>query len=145
MFIIGDVPDSTRKLVEETKKCMELGIIQVIPGGRTGDIGHAIQTHAESLGFSVVRDFCGHGVGVDVVDVDGPPVLGRVVAEHLGVVAQFGDGGAVPVLQHQAHGAHVAADVGHELLLDAEDGHLSRERSGKRGRGRVNVGAAREI
>ena len=65
MFIIGDVPDSTRKLVEETKKCMELGIAQVLPGARTGDIGQAIQTHAESLGFSVVRDFCGHGVGVE--------------------------------------------------------------------------------
>ena len=65
MFIIGDVPNSTRKLVEETKKCMELGIAQVRPGGRTGDIGYAIQTHAESFGFSVVRDFCGHGVGVE--------------------------------------------------------------------------------
>ena len=65
MFIIGDVTDSTRKLVEETKKCMELGIAKVCPGGRTGDIGYAIQTHAESLGFSVVRDFCGHGVGVE--------------------------------------------------------------------------------
>ncbi len=65
MFIIGEIPDSTRELVEETKKCMELGIAQVRPGGRTGDIGHAIQNHAESLGYSVVRDFCGHGVGVE--------------------------------------------------------------------------------
>ena len=65
MFIIGEIPDSTRELVEETKKCLELGIAQVRPGGRTGDIGHAIQNHAESLGYSVVRDFCGHGVGVE--------------------------------------------------------------------------------
>ena len=65
MFIIGEIPDSTRELVEETKKCLELGIAQVRPGSRTGDIGHAIQNHAESLGYSVVRDFCGHGVGVE--------------------------------------------------------------------------------
>ena len=65
MFIIGEIPDSTRELVEETKKCLELGIAQVRPGGRTGDIGHAIQNHAENLGYSVVRDFCGHGVGVE--------------------------------------------------------------------------------
>ncbi|HCP33611.1 MAG TPA: methionine aminopeptidase [Deltaproteobacteria bacterium] len=65
MFIIGEIPDSTRELVEETKKCLELGIAQVRPGGRTGDIGYAIQNHAESLGYSVVRDFCGHGVGVE--------------------------------------------------------------------------------
>ena len=49
MFIIGEVPDATRKLVEETRKCLELGIAQVRPGGKTGDIGHVIQTHAESL------------------------------------------------------------------------------------------------
>ena len=65
MFIIGEIPDSVSSLVEETRKCMELGIEQVRPGATTGDIGHAIQTHAESLGYSVVQDFCGHGVGIE--------------------------------------------------------------------------------
>ena len=68
MFIIGEIPDSTRELVEETKKCLELGIAQVRPGGRTGDIGYAIQNHAESLGYSVVRDFCGHRFDLNGLD-----------------------------------------------------------------------------
>ena len=64
MFIIGDVPEKTRELVEVTRECLELGIAQVRPLNTLGDIGHAIQQHAEKHGFSVVRDFAGHGVGV---------------------------------------------------------------------------------
>ena len=65
MYIIGEVSDSVLNLVKETRKCLELGIEQVRPGATTGDIGHAIQSHAESLDYSVVRDFCGHGVGIE--------------------------------------------------------------------------------
>ena len=64
MFIIGEVPAETRKLVEVTRECLNLGIEQVRPKCRLGDIGNAIQKHAEKQGFSVVRDFAGHGVGV---------------------------------------------------------------------------------
>jgi methionyl aminopeptidase len=64
MFLVGDkIGVRARKLVEVTYECMMLGIQAVKPGARLGDIGHAIQTHAEAAGFSVVRDFCGHGVG----------------------------------------------------------------------------------
>ena len=65
MFIIGDVPDRTRELVEVTRECLNLGIEQVCPENKLGDIGHAIQSHAEKHGFSVVRDFAGHGVGLE--------------------------------------------------------------------------------
>ena len=65
MFIIGDVPDKTRKLVNVTRECLNLGIEQVRPQKKLGDIGHAIQVHAEKNGFSVVRDFAGHGVGIE--------------------------------------------------------------------------------
>ena len=65
MFIIGDVPEETRKLVEVTRECLNLGIEQVFPSKRLGDIGHTIQNHAEKNGFSVVRDFAGHGVGIE--------------------------------------------------------------------------------
>lgn len=64
MFLIGNVSDEARKLVEVTRECMELGIAQVRPGNRLGDIGHAIQQHAESHGYSVVRAFVGHGTGI---------------------------------------------------------------------------------
>ena len=63
MYLVGDVPLKARKLVEVTYECLMLGIAQVRPGARLGDIGEAIQTHAERQRYGVVRDFCGHGVG----------------------------------------------------------------------------------
>jgi methionyl aminopeptidase len=64
MFLIGDVSPAAAKLVEVTRECMYLGIEQVKPGNRLGDVGHAIQTHAEAHGYSVVRQFVGHGTGI---------------------------------------------------------------------------------
>src|SRR5207302_6704979 len=52
-----------KRLVDATFECMWLGIRAVRPGARLGDIGAAIQAHAERQGFSVVREFCGHGIG----------------------------------------------------------------------------------
>ena len=63
MFFVGNVSEKARKLVDCTYRCLMAGIEQVKPGAKTGDIGHAIQQFAESEGFSVVRDFCGHGFG----------------------------------------------------------------------------------
>jgi len=64
MFIAGDnAPVKARKLIDVTYDAMMLGIAAVKPGARLGDIGEAIQTFAESHRFSVVRDFCGHGLG----------------------------------------------------------------------------------
>ena len=62
-FFVGTVSDKTRRLVEVTEECLRLGIREVRPGARIGDIGAAIQEYAESQGFSVVRDFVGHGIG----------------------------------------------------------------------------------
>ena len=61
MFMIGNVSPAKRRLVEVTKVCMEVAK----PFGFVGDIGHAIQKHAEKNGYSVVRDLCGHGVGLE--------------------------------------------------------------------------------
>ncbi len=63
MFYVGEPSVAARRLCEVTYECMWAGIAQVRPGGFLGDIGHAIQTHAEKHGFSVVREFCGHGIG----------------------------------------------------------------------------------
>ncbi|MEA3039230.1 MAG: methionyl aminopeptidase [Sphingomonadales bacterium] len=63
MFLVGDVPIRARRLVDVTYECMMLGIAAARPGNHLGDIGHAIQTHAEKHRYGVVRDFCGHGVG----------------------------------------------------------------------------------
>lgn len=62
-YAVGQVSPEIEKLMRVTKECLFLGIDQAQPGKRIGDIGHAIQTYAESLKYGVVRDFCGHGVG----------------------------------------------------------------------------------
>lgn len=62
MFFVGKPKLKARRLVEVTYECLMLGIKQIRPGATLGDIGHAIQTHAEANRFSVVRDFCGHGI-----------------------------------------------------------------------------------
>jgi methionyl aminopeptidase len=62
-FLVGEVDEESRRLVEVTRECLELGIAQVKPGNRIRDIGKAIQAHAEGAGFGVVRAFVGHGVG----------------------------------------------------------------------------------
>jgi methionyl aminopeptidase len=64
MFFVGErIPLKARRLVDVTYEAMMRGIAEVRPGAHVGDIGHAIQTYAEGQRFSVVRDFCGHGVG----------------------------------------------------------------------------------
>lgn len=78
MYIAGDAPIKARRLVEVTHECLMLGIAQAKPGNHMGDIGHAIQQHAQKHRYGVVRDFCGHGLGrvfhdsPDVVHVGRP-------------------------------------------------------------------------
>ena len=63
MYLVGDVALKARRLVDVTYECLMIGIEQARPGARLGDIGAAIQRHAERNRFGVVREFCGHGVG----------------------------------------------------------------------------------
>ena len=66
MFMIGEVNEEAKKLVQVAKECLNKGMEEVKPWGFLGDIGAAIQEHSESNGYSVVRDFGGHGVGLDI-------------------------------------------------------------------------------
>lgn len=63
MFFVGEPSIKARRLVEVARECLVVGIKMVKPGIRLGDIGHAIQQHAESHNYSVVREYCGHGIG----------------------------------------------------------------------------------
>jgi methionyl aminopeptidase len=63
MFAIGKISLFAEKLIQVTKQCLYLAIKEVRPGAHLGDIGAVIQEHAESNHFSVVRDYCGHGIG----------------------------------------------------------------------------------
>ena len=63
MYLAGDVPLKAKMLVQVTYECLQIGIDLARPGARLGDIGSAIQRHAERQRYGVVRDFCGHGLG----------------------------------------------------------------------------------
>ncbi len=63
MFFVGESSKLAKRLTRVTHECLWLGIQQVRPGAHLGDIGHAIQKHAEKHNYSVVREFCGHGIG----------------------------------------------------------------------------------
>jgi methionyl aminopeptidase len=62
-YLVGEVTEEVQKLLDVTKTALYKGIEQAVAGNRIGDIGHAIQTYVEEHGFSVVRDFTGHGIG----------------------------------------------------------------------------------
>lgn len=63
MFCVGPAPAHAQRLVQITQECMYLGIMAVKPNATLGDVGHAIQTHAETNNYSVVQEYCGHGIG----------------------------------------------------------------------------------
>lgn len=65
MFMIGNVSDKARKLVEDVKKCVEIGLEYTKPWTCLGDLGNAINTYAQSCGYSVVREIGGHGIGLE--------------------------------------------------------------------------------
>jgi len=76
-YIIGEVEDEVRKLIETTRESLYKGISQAVVGKHVGDIGHAVQQHAEDEGFSVVREMVGHGVGRNLHESPEVPNYGR--------------------------------------------------------------------
>ncbi len=76
-FPVGEVDAETQMLLDVTKESLYRGIAQAIAGNRTGDIGHAVQSYAESFGFSVVRELEGHGIGKKMHERPGVPNYGR--------------------------------------------------------------------
>lgn len=89
MFMVGKVSPLAQRLVRVTHECLWIGIDMVKPGVRLGDIGAAIQAHAEKNNFSVVREYCGHGIGTifheDAIQVlhYGEPGTGLVLEEGM--------------------------------------------------------------
>ncbi len=84
-YLVGEVAPAARRLVRVAREAMWQGIGQVKPGGRLGDVGHAIERHAKRNGYTVVRDYCGHGIGREMHEE--PQVL------------NFGRPGTGPVLR----------------------------------------------
>jgi methionyl aminopeptidase len=76
-FAVGAVSDEAKRLLEVTEEALRLAVAQVRPGGRVQDIGWAVQRHAESHGYSVVREFTGHGVGTSLHEDPQVPNFGE--------------------------------------------------------------------
>lgn len=75
-FSVGEVSEEMKRLLKVTKECLYLGIEKAKPGNRIGDIGHAVQVHAEKNGYGVVRELCGHGVGFKMHESPNVPNYG---------------------------------------------------------------------
>lgn len=75
-YAVGNVSEQAQKLLEVTKEALYCGIAASIPGNRIGDIGHAIQSYVEAEGFSVVREFIGHGIGAVIHEKPDVPHYG---------------------------------------------------------------------
>jgi len=76
-FCVGEVAPATRKLLQVTQECLKLGIQAAAESNRTGDIGHAILSHAEKNGYGVVRELVGHGVGRKLHEAPEVPNYGK--------------------------------------------------------------------
>jgi methionyl aminopeptidase len=74
---IGEVPADVRRLLDETERSLYLGIASARPDNRIGDIGHAIQSHIEPLGFGIVTEYVGHGIGRLMHETPSVPNVGR--------------------------------------------------------------------
>ncbi|QRG66069.1 type I methionyl aminopeptidase [Brevibacillus choshinensis] len=117
-YEVGKVSPEAKRLLEVTEKSLYLGIEQAVVGNRIGDISHAIQTYAQANGYSVVRDFTGHGIGVDMheepyVPHFGPPGRGQRLKEGMVITIE-------PMLNIGTYHARID-----------EDGWTARTRDGK--------------
>lgn len=110
MFMIGEVSEEARKLVEVTRECLKKGVEAVKPWGFLGDIGAAVQQYAESQGFSVVREYGGHGVGIDIHE---DPYVCHVGKKGTGMVLAPG---MVFTIEPMINAG------GHEIITDKNDG-----------------------
>ena len=124
-FLVGNPSPTAQKLVEVTEECLRLGIAEVKPGAKIGDIGAAIQEYAESFGFSVVRDFVGHGISNifhTAPDVPHYGIRGRGKKLRAGMVFTI-----EPMINEGTHEAQMLGDgwtaVTSDRLLSAQFEH----------------------
>jgi methionyl aminopeptidase len=105
---VGDISDEKQKLMEITEKSLYLGIDQAQAGYRLGDISYAIQSFVESHGYSVVRDLCGHGVGLHLHEDPQIPNYGK---KNSGALLKDGFTLAIePMINLGSYKVHVADD-----------------------------------
>jgi methionyl aminopeptidase len=119
-YLVGEVPYGARRLVAVTYEAMWKGIAAVRPGARLGDVGHAIQKHARAHGYSIVREFCGHGIGREMHE--DPQVL-HYGHRGTGLVLEEGMVFTIEPMLNQGSAAIVASDDA--WPVHTRDGKLS--------------------
>ena len=119
-FPVGEVDDARNKLLDVTKKSLELGINEVKNGKYIGDIGHAIQTFAEKNNFSVVKDLVGHGIGKTLHEEPQIPNFGQI---NTGPEIKVGMCLAIEPMLNQGSDKIITKDDG--WTISTSDGKLS--------------------
>jgi methionyl aminopeptidase len=143
-FACGDISENARRLIEATERSFREGLAQVKAGGRIGDVAHAVQQYAEGCGYSVVREFTGHGIGASLHEDPGVPNYGApgrgarmspgmtftiepMINEGDRAIRILDDGWTVVTKDHKlaAHYEHTLAvtENGYELLTELDDRH----------------------
>lgn len=119
-YLVGEVSQSARRLVQVTYEAMWQGIEAVRPGARLGDVGHAIERHARRNGYTVVREYCGHGIGREMHE---PPQVLHWGKPHTGLVLQEGMVFTIEPMLNQGRHAVRTEDDGWTVVT--RDGQLS--------------------
>jgi methionyl aminopeptidase len=120
MFAVGTVATHAQRLIDISQECLYLAIDMVKPGARLGDIGHHIQKHAEANYYSVVRDYCGHGIGQEFHEEPqvlhyGTPDSGLKLVEGMTFTIE-------PMVNAGKHGTKLKTDG---WTVETRDGRLS--------------------
>jgi methionyl aminopeptidase len=119
-LFVGSPGKDAQKIVSVAKECLRLGVVQVKPGNRIGDIGYAIQTHAEGQGCSVVREYVGHGVGFEFHE---PPQVPHFGQKGQGIPLVPGMVFTIePMVNLGKHNLHILSD---NWTAVTDDGSLS--------------------
>ena len=117
-YLVGDVSPEARRLVQATYEAMWKGIKAVRPGAQLGDIGYAIQRHARLNGYSVVKEYCGHGIGREMHEPPqvlhwGRPKTGLILREGMVFTIE-------PMLNQGAHGVRTEEDGWSVVTMDGQ-------------------------
>jgi methionyl aminopeptidase len=119
-YLVGEVSPSARRLVQAAYEAMWKGIEAVRPGARLGDVGHAIERHARRSGYSVVRDYCGHGIGREMHE---PPQVLHWGKPRTGLMLREGMVFTIEPMLNQGRPAVRTEDDGWTVVT--QDGTLS--------------------
>jgi methionyl aminopeptidase len=117
-YLVGEVSPAARRLVQTTYEAMWKGIKAVRPGAQLGDIGYAIQRHARLSGYSVVKEYCGHGIGREMHEPPqvlhwGRPKTGMILREGMVFTIE-------PMLNQGAHGVRTEDDGWSVVTMDGQ-------------------------